>query len=226
MQSMLERNWTMWTTSGPSAESSRLARLVAAGLCAAMLAAGGCASHVNYPPIGTAEEDSAVNDPNTAPTPVVIQTALKHIINRFPVDGPYVVNLPSGMLQTRASEIVGSLKDPGAALPSRATANLPVYHVIRVGIRPLDKATVEILRPVFGVGYPGSPEQYQPVTVHLRRSPLEPWKVDSVRVWPIGMTQPPELYGWSNGDSTAPFEEVPAPYNEMPRSDSPPQQVN
>lgn len=156
----------------------------------------GCAMHANYPPIGTAEDDAAVNDPNAAPVPTIVQAALRRVIERFPVQGEYNINLPQGMTRRRAEEIVTLLRQPGARLPSSASQELPTYHVTRVWLRPGGTSTVEILRPVFGVGTPGTEAQYQPVSVNLRRSPLEDWQVDSTRVWPIGSAVPPPLYGW------------------------------
>lgn len=178
-------------------------------LSGAALLLSGCASYVNYPAIGTAEEDPAINDPNVAPAPTIVQASLRHVITRFPVNGPYLVNLPQGMLKRRADEIVAALRDPNASLPSPERANLPAFHVTKVWLRPSDKAQVEILRPIFGVGNPGIPEEYQPVTVRLRRSPLENWQVDSVRIWSVGMKQPPVLFGWpdrggSGTDTAAP----------------------
>lgn len=171
----------------------------AAAFGAAML--NGCATYANYPAIGTADDDAAVNDPNVAPTPTVARAAVRHIVERFPVEGAYVVNLPEGMTRRRAEEVILLLRDPNANLPSPATAGLPVYHVTKVWVRPAGHAEVEVIRPVFGVGTPGDVAEFQPVTVRLRRSPLENWQVDSVRVWPIGLKVPPPLYGWDAGDS-------------------------
>lgn len=159
----------------------------------------GCASYANYPPIGTAKDDAAVNDPNVAPVPTAIRVALEHVISRFPVEGEFVVNLPEGMTVRRAEELMMKLGDPRARLPRAETESLPVYHVTRVWLRPAGNAEVEILRPVFGVGAPGDQAEFQPVTVRLRRTPLEPFEVDSVRVWPIGIAVPPPLFGWNQG---------------------------
>lgn len=173
---------------------------------ALVAALSGCANYMNYPAIGTAAEDAAINDPSIAPAPTVAQKALKHVIERFPVDGPYLVNLPQGMTHRRADEVVRNLRDPNARLPQAGDGpgGTPAYHVTRIWVRPSDKAQVEILRPMFGVGNPGDQAQYQPVTVKLRRSPLESWQVDSVRVWPVGMQQPPELYGWGQAGAPTP----------------------
>lgn len=167
---------------------------LAAGLIG--FALSGCASYVNYPPIDTAKDDAAVNDPNVSPVPSVIRAALRRVLESYPVEGDYFVNLPEGMTRRRAEEVIARLRDARARLPSSEAGLLPAYHVTRVWLRPGDKAEVEILRPVFGVGTPGDLAQYQPVTVRLRRGPLEDWKVANVRVWPIGMIAPPPLYGW------------------------------
>jgi hypothetical protein len=158
----------------------------------------GC-SYANYPPIGTAADDAAVNDPNAAPVPSLTRTALGHVIERFPVEGDYVVNLPEGMTRRRAEELVMKLWDERAHLPGPGTELCPVYHVTRVWLRPGGRSEVEVLRPVFGVGTPGDQAEFQPVSVYLRRSPLERWKVDGVRVWPIGTAVPPPLFGWDEG---------------------------
>lgn len=161
----------------------------------------GCASYANYPPIGTAKDDAAVNDPNVAPVPTIMRTSLLHVIDRFPVEGDFVVNLPEGMTVRRAQEFMLKLGQPRASLPQAETETRPVYHITRVWLRPGGTSEVEILRPVFGVGTPGDQAEFQPVTVRLRHTPLEPYKVDSVRVWPIGIAVPPPLFGWGEANS-------------------------
>lgn len=180
--------------------ASRLARfafrtVVALAACAAV---AGCASYANYPPLGTAKDDAAVNDPNVSPVPSIMRIALAHVIERFPVEGDFVVNLPEGMTVRRAQELMLKLGDPRANLPQAEVETRPVYHITRVWLRPGGTSEVEILRPVFGVGTPGDQAEFQPVTVRLRRTPLEPYKVDSVRVWPIGIAVPPPLFGWGD----------------------------
>ncbi|MDX2116439.1 MAG: hypothetical protein SFZ24_12585 [Planctomycetota bacterium] len=194
---------------GPTA-----AALLALALAPALPGLPGCANYVNYPAIGTAEEDAAINDPNVAPAPTIVQAALRRVTSSFPVDGPYVINLPEGMTRRRAEEILRLLKDPDARLPAPDTLELPAYHVTRVWLRPADKANVEVLRPIFGVGArpgEGDSAQYQPVMVRLRRSPLEDWKVDSVRVWPIGTVVPPPLFGWDEPVADPSAVTAPAP---------------
>lgn len=185
---------------------SKMNRLITRTACAALSVAvfaalagtPGCASYANYPAIGTAKDDAAVNDPNIAPVPTVMRTALMHVVERFPVDGEYIVNLPEGMTVRRAEEFMMKLGDPRASLPQAETESRPVYHITRIWLRPAGSAEVEILRPVYGVGAPGDQPEFQPVTVRMRKTPLEPFKVDSVRVWPIGIAVPPPLYGWNS----------------------------
>lgn len=157
------------------------------------LVGGGCASYVNYPALGA--DDAAVNDPNISPAPTLMEVALRHVVERFPVDGEYVINLPPGMARRRAGEVLVGMKDPDARLVSPETVGLPAYHVTRVWMRPGERGQVEVLRPVFGVGTPGDTAQYQPVWVTLRRSPISAWRVDSARAWTMGVT-PPALNGW------------------------------
>lgn len=170
--------------------------------CMLALVAGavaGCASYANYPPIGTAADDAAVNDPNVAPVPTMMRTALLHLVDRFPVEGEYVVNLPEGMTRRRAEEFILLLRDPRARLPREGDESAQVFHITQVWLRPGGRSQVEILRPVFGVGTPGDQAEFQPVSVYLRRTPLEAWRVDGIRAWPIGIAVPPPLFGWSDG---------------------------
>lgn len=185
-------------TTARTRKIQQLAPIGFAGLIvlAALAGPSGCASYANYPPIGTAQDDAAVNDPNVAPVPTLMRTALLHVVDRFPVEGDFVVNLPEGMTARRAHEFMLKLGQPRASLPQAETETRPVYHITRVWLRPGGTSEVEILRPVFGVGTPGDQAEFQPVTVRLRHTPLEPYKVDSVRVWPIGIAVPPPLFGW------------------------------
>ena len=175
----------------------------------------GCAAHATYPE--RVEEEWSVRDPNINPVPEVMRVALQRVTSRFPVNGPYVVNLPQGMQKRWAEDLLRRLKDPNANLVSAQTADLPAFHVAKVWVRPGSRAWVDILRPVFGVGGPQSEGPlYQRITVQLRQSPLEPWQVDSVRVWPLGIDQPPALFGWPALDSTSPAEPMTPPLHPHP----------
>lgn len=180
--------------------------MAAAALGCVSAPLGGCATYANYPARG--EKDPAINDPNVFPAPEVIGVALERVLSRWPVEGEFVVNLPRGMTRRRAEEIVRKLHDPLARLVSIETAGLPAFHVTRVWIRPGARAQVEVLRPIFGIGGRDEAALYQPVTVKLRQSPLRAWRVDAVRVWPIGQAETPELFGWPE---EAPAQPVGAP---------------
>ncbi len=201
-------------------------RVTAAAALAAMecliAPLGGCATYANYPARG--EKDPAINDPNIFPAPEVIRVALERVLSRWPVEGEFVVNLPQGMTRRRAEEILRKLHDPNARLVSAEAAGLPAFHVTRVWIRPGARAQVEVLRPVFGIGGRDEAALFQPVTVKMRQSPLTAWRVDAVRVWPIGQAETPELFGWPeeappqpaaapapSPESAATFTPTPAP---------------
>jgi hypothetical protein len=171
-----------------------LASAAAFGLVCGALALPGCAPYANYPARG--EDDPAINDPNIIPAPDVIEVSLARVLKSWPVEGDFVINLPQGMSRRRAEEVLRRLDNPHAHLVSLETSGLPAYHVTRVWIRPGARAQVEILRPVFGIGGRDEAALFQPVTVKLRRSPIEAWQIDAVRVWPIGQAEVPELYGW------------------------------
>jgi hypothetical protein len=157
-------------------------RMTVLGLVAAALLSG-CAAYFNYPSIGN---DAAINDPNVAPVPTVMTLALRTVLTDHPPEGSYVVNLPEGMGRKQANRIVSDLGTPTAQLATRGTAELPVWHVSRIWIRG-DRAEVDVLRPLAGA--------HQGTTVRMTGGP-RPWRVTSTKVWPVGMLDVPELYGW------------------------------
>lgn len=194
----------------PARRRSALSRLALAALVLAPLALGvGCAVHATYPE--RPEENWSQSDPNVHPSPRVMLVALRHVVDRFPVEGPYVVNLPQGMEKRWAEDLLRRLDDPNANLVTRGTADLPAYHITSVWVRPGARAYVDILRPVRGVGTPEAP-LFQRITVRLREAPLRPWSVESARVWPMGLDTPPALFGWPDleGLSTRPVPIEPA----------------
>jgi len=190
----------------------RRPRLLRIGLSLAALSfAGaivGCAAHATVP--ARPEEEWSVSDPNVHPAATVMRVALQRVISRFPVDGPYVINLPQGMQKRWAEDLLKRLNDPNAHLVSSATADLPAFHVTKVWIRPGSRAWVDILRPVRGVPGEGAGPLYQRITVQLRDAPLNPWHVDAIRVWPMGLDQPPPLYGWPLLEGTSVGEPISA----------------
>ena len=167
------------------------------GLAATAVALAGCAIDANYPPRG--ENDAAINDPNVHPTPRLVALSMARVTaRRDPALGEYVVNLPRGMEKRWAELVLHQAGDANARLVSEDTRHLPTYHITRVWVRPGAWGEVEILRPLMGVAGPMGGEAYEPSTVRLRKSGPMPWKVESVRVWPVREVTPPSLFGWGN----------------------------
>jgi hypothetical protein len=182
------------------------ALIVSAALIAAC-AFSGCAGYANYPQIGAS--DVAVNNPNVAPTPEAAFTALKWVVRRYPVEGAYTVNMPSGTYRRTGERVIELLKDPDARLLTPTNQHLPCYHIKRVWIRG-ERATVEVLRPVLRppLDKPaGTPDTiYQSFWVKCEAG-WKPWRVIHARAWPIGSDAPPNLQGWP--------DEVPPPGNRL-----------
>ncbi|MBL0928287.1 MAG: hypothetical protein IBJ11_11660, partial [Phycisphaerales bacterium] len=198
--------------------SLRALRPARAGVAAAAvwvaLGALGCAYSANYPEVGEHGRDPSVNNPNIAPVPEIVASALREVIRQHPVEGRFVINLPAAMEWRRANEVMAAVNAPMSVLPSPDTAGLPTYHVTKVWIRGGGEATVDILRPVVTLTGPGGTPPgpgaglFQRCTVHLQ-GPWGGWRVVAFRRWPIGAETPPELYGWS-APAPAP-EAAPAP---------------
>lgn len=174
-----------------------------AALAAATLAASslsvltGCAGYANYPQIG--KDDVAVNNPNTPPVPEAAFTALRWVIRRYPVEGPYTVNLPEGTYRRTGERLLALLKDPDAYMLTPSSEHLPCYHIKRVWIRG-ERATVEVLRPVLRppMDIPAGSETkplYQSFWVKCEAG-WKPWRVIHARAWPIGRDVPPTMQGW------------------------------
>jgi len=158
-----------------------LPRLATAALLSAALS--GCAAYYNYPAIGN---DAAINDPNVAPVPTVMTVALRTVLERHEPEGAYVINFPEGLGRRQAEDVLMRLGRDDANLATPETAGLPAWHVSRIRIRG-DRAEVDVLRPVAGA--------HQGTTVRMVGGP-KPWRVTSTKVWPVGMFDAPELYGW------------------------------
>jgi hypothetical protein len=147
---------------------------------------------MNYPSVGN---DAAVNDPNIAPMPEVIERALGRVLSDDPPASPYVVNFPKGMRRGNAVEILESIGDPRAELAALRVSGLPVYHIKRVWIRG-SSARVEIMRPT-----PGEADAYVLSVVRLESRIGGNWRVTESRAWPVEASEAPPLYGWP-GDAS------------------------
>ncbi len=158
--------------------------LVALIAIAAGLPAGGCALVASWPAIG---DDTAINDPNVSPMPKVIAAGVRECMYRYPVIGPYVINLPEGLERFRAERIAQEI-GPEASIVTASDQNLPIYHVTRVWVRG-DRAQVDVVRPL------DEPKSWQRVTVYLHHT-FDGWESEFVKLWPLGMATPGSLYGW------------------------------
>lgn len=158
----------------------------------------GCSSYGNYPSIG---DDVADNDPNVAPMPEITAASVRWLVRKYPVEGPYVVNMPAGMERNTAESVLRRIGDPNARLVMPSTKNLPAYHVTKLWLRQFH-ASVDVLRPVTDM--PASSERgsqainYQLFTIKLVGGGLHgAWQVEAVpRAWSIGAYEPPMLFGW------------------------------
>lgn len=167
----------------------------ALGACAAVsvavIASGslvGCtATYANYPAIG---DDAAVNDPNSAPMPEVIERALVRVLRDSPPSTNFVINLPQGLERGKAEALRDALGDDRAELAALSVSGLPTYHVQKVWIRG-NRGRVEILAPIAG-----AEESYDIVTVRLAARGFSNWRVQDVRRWPGDDVTAPPLYGW------------------------------
>jgi len=171
-----------------------LVALVAFGLMAVGLVGvgSGCATWVNYPAIG---KDAAINDPNIAPTPTVIERAVERVVSQTPLDRRYALNLPREMELERAERIANSLLESlgrGVVLPGEeGWRAAPMFHVTRVWVRG-DGAEVDVLRPE-------EAGAHQRVTVTLERT-WGAWGVTRTREWPVGLEEPPAVYLWETAE--------------------------
>lgn len=176
-----------------TARTARMSALMVA--MAAAGAIGGCAGYSNYPKI---EGNTASNDPNSSSMTAVMVVALQWTIEKHPVDGPYAVNLPEGMLRKRVDSVFARLDDPNARPITPDTVDLPTYHVARIQIRE-SNAEVDIIRPVTTVKGPGGAIVYQTVTVFVKGG-LHPWAAESERAYMIGIAEPPPPHFIPGGD--------------------------
>lgn len=168
-------------------------------LAAMSLALGGCIGHNNIEPISGA---TAFENPNEAPVPQAMTTALRWVIERYPPNPeqpigsfpsePIAVNLPTRMRFEMARKVARDVAPNVTILTQENQRTLPVYHVGRVWVRG-DAASVDVFRPVSAFGAsPGGQPTYQAITVNLRAG-FAPWRVTAHRVWPVGTLDLPLL---------------------------------
>ena len=165
-------------------------RAIGLGLVGLVVFSGvsGCtATYANYPAIGG---DAAVNDPNSAPMPEVVEKSLVRVLEKYPSETACVINFPQGLEFGRAVAIRDAIADERVELASLSVSGLPTYHVQRVWVRG-NRSRVEILVPTDSSG-----ESYDLVTVRLAARGFANWRVTDVRRWSVDDVVVPPLYGW------------------------------
>lgn len=177
-----------------------------ATLTGLVLGLSACAPVITYPPRG----DNALEtgDANKNPAPKVMAIALRRVTSRFGVEGDYVINLPQGMERRTAEALVRRLDDAHAHVMLPEHEAMPVFHVVRVWVRAGSWAEVEILRPMVGLAVRGEPMVYEPVTIRMSKSAMQPWKIDSLRAWSGRAAEAPPIYGWPEPEAALAAEPI------------------
>lgn len=157
----------------------------------------GCAGYSNYPAIPGSKV--AIEDPNSANTERVLETALVWFFIRYPVEKGQAaaINMPGGMRKAYYERIVRNVSADGGPdlrpLTPELEHSVPVYHVGRVWVRD-HEAKVDVLRPMkeLGPGADGKPI-YQAITVQLQGG-MRPWRALAAKSWEPGIVPVPEAY--------------------------------
>ncbi len=151
--------------------------------------------------VGVSTNPSIYDDPNARPVASaaiveITSAAVRHVVSRYPVQGPYALNLPASIPDHQASLIIKRLGD-NANLLTDATQSMPRFHVESVRVLG-DEAIVQVHRPISVSGGEG-----QPVTQAIEvkcRGGVQPWRVVATRGLMLGAipTPPPYLRTASN----------------------------
>lgn len=159
---------------------------LSAALLGALLAPlAGCTSYTSVP---GPESPLAGDNPNARQAARATEAALQWVIQRHPVQGPFVLNLPAGT-SLETAEAIAQAVGPMAQLPDEATGDLPVYHVSRVWIR-LSDAKVDVVFPsTDGLGRPVQ----RGVTAWMNAG-VRPWRVSRGQYWSPGTVPVPPLW--------------------------------
>lgn len=191
-----------------------------------VLAAAGCVSYANYPPV---PKDTAYNDPNTPAMEEVMMAGLRWIAGKHITDptaapaaagaeepAKYAVNLPKGVKPAVYRRVARAL-GPGGRPLTPETSHLPIYHVDSIRIRG-DQANIWIYRPAPELGLtPQGLPVYQEVKLWLRGG-LQPWRVINAIERTPGAGEVPELNYY---EPEKPVEVVPSRGAEQPYKPAP-----
>lgn len=155
------------------------------GFGAAVLMTSACTPYyISYPPV---EGDAAFHDLGVTPAPEVMGDAVRFVIERYPLEGSYLVNLPRGTQRRTAEKVVNIVNDSNAWIVNELMLDRPAVHITKVWVRG-DRASVDVMRPV-------GEDVYQTITVRLAQA-MGDWKVTGAREFTTGAFEAPPLYGW------------------------------
>ncbi len=173
---------------------SRGAALACAACVGSLAGLSACTPYARYPEV---VGDTAVRDPNIAPTPLVMTVALRRVAARHLGADSYAIELPYAVDEDRIRRIASEL-GPGVYVDWEAPEGTPVLAVRSVLVLG-DSATVDIERPVGG----GVETQF--LSVRLRSDVLG-WRVIGVRSWPVGLdiTQTIPPFAGEGADASEP----------------------
>ncbi len=156
------------------------------GLVGVMGTLGGCVSYTNVP---VPESAPAFKSANHFQSIAVVKKALATVIEQYPVEGVYAINLPVGTSPESFEKVIADLPD-GAIMPSEEMdSEIPVYHIGRVWIRASD-AKVDVIYPFERAD--GRVED-QSVTVWLSGG-VRKWRVYRQQHWAAGTIPTPPVY--------------------------------
>ena len=202
------------------------------GLLAA-LAAGlsACAGWDTWPP---SEAGDSIPNRDDAAVTQTMTASLARVIADYPPRGGgtqrVAVNLPERLVSEAvyrqvAREVEGEIDGDRVVVPlSEDAMDLPVYHVAGIRIRT-NKAYVDVLRPIFGVGELDRTEltndaAYEGYTVHLSGG-FRPWHVTWVERFSPGIIPAPAINPIDRSEPEALPEALPEAMPEPTPEESP-----
>ncbi len=193
------------TTTTRSRISTRNLALLA--LTTAFTGATGCAGYRTTP---EAQSNWPGGHPNVSSVEESTTAALKWAVQRVPPPdykgsgGQFAISPPHGLRQSRYLRMVADL-GPDAYPVTIDSEHLPTYYVGSVVVRG-SFATIDIHCPVLD-RY--GDLAFKPYTIELEGG-VTPWRVDNIRAWQIGATQPPAKYYLPATDEHVVTEAAPA----------------
>ncbi len=166
---------------------NRIGQVMVTGAMLGILGFGsGCVSYTNVP---VPESAPAFKSANHFQSIAVVRKALAKVIEQYPVEGVYAINLPTGTSPESFEQVIAGLPE-GAIIPHEGmSSEIPVYHIGRVWIRASD-AKVDVVYPFRGAD---DRVENQNVTVWLSGG-VRKWRVYRQQHWAAGTIPTPPVY--------------------------------